>query len=93
MLIIGNLPSCWGAFTSRLLLYQIPSEVLAWSQSTPQTSLRICEAHSLAVNRHQRLGKFPIISMKSLSRHFPVMEQLVGKKSGFTDFTKMQVYN
>ncbi len=27
MLMIGNLPSRWGAFTSRLLLYQIPNEV------------------------------------------------------------------
>ena len=27
MLMIGNLPSRLGAFTSRLLLYQIPSEV------------------------------------------------------------------
>ena len=74
MLMIGNLHSRCGAFTSRLLLYQIPSKVcgVAWSHSTPQTLLRICEAHSVAVNRPRRLGRFPIIRIKGLLGPQPI---------------------
>ncbi len=43
--MIGHLPSRWGAFTSRLLLYQIPSEVYGNSIVRHRNGFQIRETH------------------------------------------------
>ncbi len=60
MLLMGNQPTCWSAFTSRLSLYRIPSEVYV------SHALWV----NLPVNGTRQVGWFPIKNIIGLSKQF-----------------------